>query len=183
VKLSEAIAAVVTILANPGVANLNAEGFDGREEREDIAARSRKGGMWARVVIIGETIQNTGGDPLTATIQFGVWLSLPFRPSPAAAPWSLMADLRGAVEARLLAATWPEDMSTPTDVRGQTLYTLNDAKAGIARSLVQWSQRVDLDLTPEPVDLPDLETIVHDQKHLVDGADPAPTITTEIDLT
>jgi len=28
---------------------------------------------------------------------------------------------------------------------------------------------------------PDLEQIIHEQKHLVDGGDPAPTITTEID--
>ncbi len=183
-KLSDAIAEIVTVLADPGVANLNAEGFDGREEREDIAARSRKAGAWARVVILGETEKRLAGDKIVLDVQFGAFLSLPFRPHPADPPWALMADLRGSVLARLRKyAAWPDDMGAPTDVRGQNLYTLGDAKNGFARSLVQWTQQVRVELEPEPVDLPDLELIVHDQKHITDEGDPAPTITTEIDLT
>lgn len=181
-KLSEAIQAIVDALKDPGVTGLQAEGFDGREERDDIAARSRKAGSWARVVILGETRDGLAGDKLKLRVQFGAFLSLPFRPHPAAPPWALMADLRGAVLARLEKfVAWPDDMGPPVDVRGQNLYTLSDAKVGIARSLVQWTQLVRIELEPEPIELPDLEQIIHEQKHLVDGGDPAPTITTEID--
>lgn len=182
-KLSEAMTAVVDRIKSPGVAGLNAEEFDGREEREDIAARSRKAGMWARVVVLGERERGITGDKTRLEVQFAGFLSLPFRPHPDAKPWALMADLRASVTARLRAINdWPEDMSSPTDIRGQNLYVLKDSKDGFARSLLQWTQVVEVDLNPEPVDLPDLEKIVHDQKHIVDGEEPAPTITTEINF-
>lgn len=177
-KLSDVLAYYVEQLGDPNIANLQAVVFEGRATLEDLRARSWSAGAGALICWTGSReAKMAGADATEITFQFAAYLSVPSKPSPAAARKNVIADLTQAVIVRLHAADLPdnEDLSRPDQVRAQNLYTLDDTKNGLSRSLVQWEATVRSKYDELAIELPPLERIHHEA--YVEGTDPAPIIT------
>lgn len=177
-KLSAALAFYAEQLGDPNIANLQTVVFEGRATLEDLRARSWSAGANALICWTGaREAKSPGSDSTEITFQFAAFLSVPSKPSPAAHRKNVIADLTQAVIVRLHSAELPEneDLGHPDQVRAQNLYTLDDTKNGLSRSLVQWEATLRSKFDEDAPDLPPFERIHHEV--FVEGTDPAPIIT------
>lgn len=175
-KLSTLLTLIATELADPKIANLRADVFEGRAQLEDLRARSWAAGAGVLIAWTGiRQIRTTGSDAVEIVFQFAASASLPGRAKPAAAAKLAIADLTQAIVARLVAIEWPDDCGRPTQVRAQNLYTLEDSKNNLARSVVFWEQEVRSKFDEDAPELPPLELLHHEQN--TEGTDPAPIVT------
>lgn len=177
-KLSEVLTYYAEQLGDPNIANLQATVFEGRATLDDLRARSWSAGAGALICWTGSRqAKSPGSDATEITFQFAAYLSVPSKPTPAAARKNVIADLTQRVIVRLHAMELPEneDLGHPDQVRAQNLYTLDDTKNGLSRSLVQWEATVRSKFDEDAPDLPPFERIHHEV--FVEGTDPAPVIT------
>lgn len=175
-KLSTLLSLTATELAAPNIANLRAEVFEGRAQLDDLRARSWTSGAGVLIAWTGiRSIRAAGSDAVEIVFQFAATASLPGRAKPAADAKLAIADLTQAIVARLMLVEWPDDAGRPTQVRAQNLYTLEDSKNNLARSVVFWEQEVRSKFDEDAPDLDTLELIHHEQN--TEGTDPAPIVT------
>lgn len=179
-KLSAVLAYYAVELGNPKIANLQPLVFEGRATLDDMRARSFSAGVGALICWTGSRqAKSPGSDATDITFQFACYLSVPSKPSPAAPRKNVIADLTQAVIVRLHAADLPEneDLGHPDQVRAQNLYTIEDTKNGLSRSVVLWEATVRSKFDELAPDLPPFERIHHETFPEAPDTAPDPVIT------